>query len=89
MPQSLNAMILNKAFLKVFYKFIDNANIKILCHIHDSILFQVRKGHEHLVAELESEMVFPVAIKGADGKTRTMIVPAEVSSGGYRWSDTK
>lgn len=88
-PQSLNAMILNKAFLAVFYKFLSNENIKIICQIHDSILFQVRKGHEHLVKELENEMVFPVDITGADGKTRTMIVPAEVSTGGHRWSDTK
>jgi DNA polymerase I-like protein with 3'-5' exonuclease and polymerase domains len=82
-------MILNQAFLKVFYKFLSNENIKIICQIHDSILFQVRKGHEHLVAELEGEMVFPVTITGADGVTRQMTVPAEVSSGGHRWSDTK
>lgn len=89
MPQSLNAMILNKAFMIAFYKFLDNPNIKIICQIHDSILFQVRIGHEHLVKELEDCMVFPVPIKGADGKTRTMIVPAEVSNGGHRWSDIK
>jgi len=89
MPQSLNAMILNKAFMNVFYLFFDNPNIKILCQIHDSILFMVRKGHEYLVAELENAMVFPVQVKGADGKTRTMTVPAEVSTGGHRWSDIK
>jgi hypothetical protein len=89
MPQSLNAMILNKAFMKVFYRLAFNPNFKLLCQIHDSILFQVRKGHEHLVKELEEEMVFPVPVTGADGKTRTMIVPAEVSNGGARWSDIK
>lgn len=89
MPQSLNAMILNKAFMKAFYKFFDNPNIKIICQIHDSILFMVRKGHEYLVKELEACMVFPVPVTGADGKTRTMIVPAEVSNGGHRWSDIK
>jgi DNA polymerase I-like protein with 3'-5' exonuclease and polymerase domains len=89
MPQSLNAMILNQAFLAIFYKLGFNPNFKLLCQVHDSILFQVRKGHEHLVAELEHEMVFPVEIIGADGKSRAMVVPVDVSSGGERWSTIK
>lgn len=89
MPQSLNAMILNKAFMRVFYKLAFNPDFKLICQIHDSILFQVRKGCEHLVKEVEECMVFPVPVKGADGKTRTMIVPAEISDGGHRWSDIK
>jgi DNA polymerase I-like protein with 3'-5' exonuclease and polymerase domains len=89
--QSLNAMILNKAYMKVFYSLaLDHSNdFKLLCQIHDSILFQIRKGHEHLLDKIKDCMVFPTQVTGADGKVRTMVVPVDISEGGLSWGAIK
>lgn len=97
-PQSLNAMTLNKAFLKVFYELAIHKdfrnNFRLLAQIHDSILFQCREGYEHLAAVVKSCMEIPVTIKGYDGKTRTFTVPAALKAGkdgtgAVRWSETE
>ncbi len=92
-PQSLNAMTLNKAFLTVFYELAlhpeHQHNFRLLAQIHDSILFEVRKGHEYLAEKVKEAMEIPVTVTAYDGKTRTFTVPAALSDGGYRWSDTK
>lgn len=82
-PQSLNAMTLNKAFIKVFYEIAlpHAGNFKLLAQIHDSILFQVRRGHEHLIQRVKECMEIPVTIRGYDGKERTFIVPAAAKAG--------
>lgn len=95
-PQSLNAMTLNKAFMKVFYEIAMDpkfsCNFRLLAQIHDSILFQFREGHEYLCEEVKSRMEIPVRVRGYDGKTRTFTVPAAVKSGkdgkgSFRWSE--
>lgn len=97
-PQSLNAMTLNKAFMKVFYEIAINPehsnNFKLLAQIHDSILFQFRVGHEYLIDKVNSAMEIPVTIKAYDEKTRTFTVPAAAKAGkdgkgSYRWSETE
>lgn len=97
-PQSLNAMTLNKAYLKVFYDIaihpIHSKNFKLIAQIHDSILFQVRKGHEYLIAMVQERMQIPVTIKAYDGITRTFVVPAAAKAGkdgkgAHRWSETE
>lgn len=96
--QSLNAMVLNKAFMRVFYEIamhpIHGNNFKLIAQIHDSIFFQFRKGHNYLCAMVKEMMEIPVTITGADGKTRTFVVPAAVKAGAdglgvLRWSDTE
>lgn len=93
-PQSLNAMTLNKAFMAVFYDLAFSGNFKLCAQIHDSILFQVRKGHEYLIEEVKKRMEIPVTIKGYDGKVRTFTVPAAAKAGkdckgSQYWSDTE
>ncbi len=97
-PQSLNAMTLNKAYLKVFYDIAINpkysAHFKLCAQIHDSILFQFRIGHEYLMQMVRERMEIPVTVKGYDGIIRTFTVPADVkcgknNSGAYRWSETE
>ncbi len=92
-PQSLNAMTLNKAYMKVFYELAIHPehynNFRLHAQVHDSILFSVRKGHEELAERVKAAMEIPVTIKGYDEKIRTFTVPAALSEGGYRWSDTK
>jgi DNA polymerase I-like protein with 3'-5' exonuclease and polymerase domains len=84
-PQSLNAMTLNKAFMKVFYEIamsdIHKDNFKLLAQIHDSILFQFREGHEYLIEKVKEAMEIPVSIIGYDGIRREFTVPAAPKAG--------
>ena len=95
-PQSLNAMVLNKAYLRVFYDIAINPkysnNFKLCAQIHDSILFQIRIGHEYLIQMVKERMEIPVTIKGCDGVVRTFTVPAAIKAGtngcgAKYWSD--
>lgn len=97
-PQSLNAMVLNQAFIKVFYEIATHPahrnNFKLCAQIHDSILFQFREGHEYLCAMVQSCMQIPVTVVGCDGKERTFTVPADVKAGkdgkgAIYWSETE
>lgn len=90
-PQSLNAMTLNKAFMRVFYEIAINPkyrnDFKLLGQIHDSILHQYRIGHEHISKKVAECMEIPVTVRGYDGKTRTFTVPSDAKFGGKYWSD--
>lgn len=97
-PQSLNAMVLNKAFMKVFYDIAlhpeHSKNFKMLAQIHDSILFEFRLGHEYLAEQVKQAMEIPVTVRGCDGKIRTFTVPAAIKAGkggkgSQYWSDTE
>jgi len=97
-PQSLNAMTLNRAYMKVFYEIAMHPNhrgdFKLLAQIHDSILFQYRINRPDLPLLVKACMEIPVTIQGYDGKDRTFTVPAAVkagknSSGVRRWSLTE
>lgn len=95
-PQSLNAMTLNKAYMTVFYEIAlhpeHKHNFRLLCQIHDSILFQFRIGHSYLAEEVKKRMEIPVTVRGYDNVTRTFTVPAAIKAGkdglGVRsWAD--
>lgn len=90
-PQSLNAMTLNKAFMRVFYEIaihpVHHSNFKLCGQIHDSVLHQYREGHEYLSKQVAKCMEIPVEILGYDGKLRTFTVPADAKFGGKYWSD--
>jgi DNA polymerase I-like protein with 3'-5' exonuclease and polymerase domains len=90
-PQSLNAMILNKAYLKVFNKvwIPHNKNFKLCAQIHDSILFQYREGHEYLIDLVKECMEIPIPVTDISEVTRTLLVPVAISSGGKSWADSK
>lgn len=80
-PQSLNAMTLNKAWMCIFYDLAFREDFKLLAQVHDSILFQVKVGSEHLIEEVKKRMEIPVTIVGYDGVTRTFTVPAAAKAG--------
>jgi DNA polymerase I-like protein with 3'-5' exonuclease and polymerase domains len=90
-PQSLNAMVLNKAFMKIFYEIAlhpeHRNNFRLLCQIHDSVLFQYREGHEYLADKVREFMEIPVVIKDIKGITREFTVPAAVKIGGKTWAE--
>lgn len=83
--QSLNAMTLNKAYMLVFYLIAMNPkyapHFKLCAQIHDSILFQFRKGHEYLCELVKECMEIPVRIHSYDGKWRKFTVPAAIKAG--------
>ncbi len=96
--QSLNAQVLNRAFMRVFYEIAMNpkfrANFKLIGQIHDSILFQFREGHEYLCDMVAKLMEVPVICKGYDGVVRKFAVPADIKAGkdgkgALRWSETE
>lgn len=84
-PQSLNAMTLNRAYMKVFYEIAihpeHQKNFKLLSQIHDSILFQFRAGHSYLSHMVKQCMEIPVTVKGYDGTIRNFTVPAALKAG--------
>lgn len=95
-PQSLNAMKLNKAYLRVFYEVaLPNPTTFRLCaQIHDSILFQFAEGSEHHMQEVQERMEITIDIVAATGKRYRYTVPAALKAGadgaGARyWSDTE
>ena len=97
-PQSLNAMTLSRAYMKVFYDIAMHpdycGDFKLGPQIHDSILFQFRKGRKELPQKVLECMQIPVTVKGYDGKDRTFTVPAAVKAGkngegAHRWSETE
>lgn len=95
-PQSLNAMTLNKAFMKVFYEVAlkNPKTFRLLAQIHDSILFQFKEGYESHAEEVKVCMEIPVTVSGYDGRVRTFTVPAALKigkegKGSTRWSETE
>ena len=75
-------MVLNKAFMKVFYEIAIHPehrhNFRLFAQIHDSILFNYRIGYEHLAYKVKELMEIPVVIKDIKGIQRTFTVPAAV-----------
>jgi hypothetical protein len=96
--QSLNAQVLNKAYLRVFYEIAMNPKyqpyFKLCAQIHDSILFQFADGHEYLCDMVAKLMEVPVIIDSYDGVRRKFAVPADIKAGkkgtgALRWSETE
>lgn len=101
-PQSLNAMVLNKAYIRVFHDMAINSkhskNFILCAQIHDSILFQYRHGHEYLAEMVKERMEIPVTVKDIKGIERTFTVPAALKLGRRKdgvftpatyWSETE
>lgn len=86
--QNLNAMILNKAWLKIYYELRFNPNFRLHAQIHDSILFQFRLGHEYLLDRVKDLMTFPVPVTDCKGITRDLVVPVDTKVLGATWAGT-
>jgi DNA polymerase I-like protein with 3'-5' exonuclease and polymerase domains len=86
-PQSLNAMMVNKAFMRVFYEvWLPNPTTFMLqAQIHDSILFQYHKDYPQLADQVAECMHLPTPVTDINGVTRTLVVPTDVKIGGARW----
>jgi DNA polymerase I-like protein with 3'-5' exonuclease and polymerase domains len=88
-PQSLNAMTLNKAFLKIFYEvwLPNQKDFKLYGQVHDSVLFGYRIGHEYLASEVKRCMTMTIPVTDIKGIVRNLTVPVELKLGGTRWSN--
>lgn len=84
-PQSLNAMVLNQAFLRVFYDIAINPKyapyFRLVGQIHDSIPFFYHKDHLYLPDMVKERMEIPVRIKDIKGVEREFTVPAALKIG--------
>ena len=84
-PQSLNAMVLNQAFLKVFYDIAMNPKyapyFRLVGQIHDSIPFFYHKDHLYLPDMVKERMEIPVKVKDIKGVEREFTVPAALKIG--------
>lgn len=88
-PQSLNAQVLNQAWLKVFVEIAlkEPKDFKLMAQIHDSVFFQYRIGREDLAHKVKELMEIPVTIKDIKGIERTFTVPAALKHGKRYWSE--
>src|SRR3972149_1440071 len=90
-PQSLNAMTLNKAWLKVFYEVAlpNPADFKLCAQIHDSILFQYRIGRLDLVRRVYECMLFDIPVTDCTGISRVLRVPVDMKGESNIWARIK
>lgn len=90
--QNLSVDIINAEFYAVWRESIYGkfrGKVRIKAQIHDSIFFQYRADCPEIPDEVCAMMQTAVAIKGADGVTRTMVIPSDISKGKTRWSELK
>lgn len=90
-PQSLNAMVLNKAFTRVAFEIalVERQDFRLIAQIHDSILFAYRKGRTDLAYKVRDMMQIPVPVKDPFGITRTLCVPSALKGEGRTWATLK
>lgn len=90
--QNLNAMVLNKAWLAVYYNVWMNnkKDFKLHAQIHDSIVFSYRKGRIDLAREVKKQMEIVIDVKDwTYGVERKLLVPVALKGEAERWSEIK
>lgn len=103
-PQNLSVDIINEEFYNTWrasiYGSFFKQGVEIPCdlrsrlrlkaQIHDSIFFQYRQDDHEVPAIVRDQIMNTrVTIKGADGVTREMYIPSDISAGKTRWSELK
>jgi hypothetical protein len=89
-PQNLSVSILNREWYAIWRETIYGVlrnQVRIKAQIHDSIFFQYRQAFDPKI--VLSMMNTPVQVTGADGVTRTMLIPSDLKCGDIRWSNLK
>lgn len=84
--QSLNALILNKAFLAIFRELGFLPYFKLLAQIHDSIFFMTKVGHDYLAEEVRRLMTMVVPVTDCFGVIRGLEVPVDLKKLGKNWA---
>ena len=86
-PQNMSVTILNTALYRI-YRDLDPSRIQLLHQGHDSWLGQVKIGDSDIDKEIDKRMRVEVEVIGADGKTRSMIIPCKITRG-KNWGEMK
>lgn len=64
--------------------------VRVKAQIHDSNMFQYKQEHQEIPELVRSEfMDTRILVRGADGISRSMFIPSDISAGKMRWSDLK
>lgn len=90
-PQSLAAMVLNKAYVRVFNEVWRKypEHFKLLAQIHDSIVFQYRIGMDFLPQLVADCMNIHTPVTDIFGVVHDLNVPVELKGNAVRWSELK
>jgi hypothetical protein len=86
--QNLSVHIINKEWYAIWRETIYGSLrglVRIKAQIHDSLPFQYRPGFDPAI--VQRMMNTKVEVKGADGVTRTMLIPTALKSGDTRWAN--
>ena len=89
--QSLNAMELNTAYVRVFNEISiqETRDFKLGPQVHDSILFQYRMGRIDLAYRVAECMDNPISVTDISGISRTLSIPVDIKGEADRWSEVK
>lgn len=88
-PQNLSVSIINKEWYTIWRETMYGKlrlRVRIKAQIHDSILFQYRQGDDSAPTEVQEMMKTAVPVKGADGVTRTLVIPTDMKCGARAWN---
>ena len=91
-PQNLSVSIINREWYAIWRETVHGSlrnRVRIKAQVHDSIPFQYREGDKTACMDVLAMMNTSVKVRGADGITRTMLIPSDMKSGAVRWSDLK
>lgn len=82
-PQSLSVMIINMGMRRFFreVQIPHFENVRFIAQIHDSLFFQVRKTHHHLIPLVEACMQNPIEVHG-----RILRIPTATKICGAYWA---
>lgn len=88
-PQSLAAMQLNTAYLRIFTAVAlpNPKDFRLGPQIHDSVLFMYKKDRPDLPFAVADCMKIPIEITDTFGTKRILTVPTDIKGGAERWSD--
>lgn len=78
-PQHLSVMMLNRGLRQVFDDLVGE-NFRLHAQVHDSVLFSVRVGYEHLALEVDKMLQTSLHYKG-----RTLVIPNDVDPPKIYW----
>jgi hypothetical protein len=91
-PQNLSVGIINRRFYQIWRETIYGSLrdvVRLKAQIHDSILYQYRIDRPDASEIVNEMMKEPIQVRDIKGKTRTLLIPPDVSAGKVFWSELK
>jgi len=91
-PQNLNAGILNIAYHRIWKEMMYGklrGVFRLKAQIHDSVLYTYLATAPWVPEYVKELMTIPVPVTDIKGKTRTLVIPPDISAGKTHWSMLK